>query len=166
MDFRESLDRFQSEHFGPICRASCYDTGMSACCGFESIFTFFADMVIECLFSSMEEQAAILDVLRKPNRTKRCVYLGDKGCIWRIRPISCAMFVCEDTDNAAFENRPEAKAGWREYRRREREFTYPDRPILFDELEKYFRKLGVESVHMYFHRSPGLMRLKQLNGLL
>mgnify|MGYP001313237738 CR=1 FL=1 len=165
LHFRESLDRFQSEHFGPICRAACYETKMSACCGFESIFTFFADMVVECLFSSVEEQAGILEVLGKQNRSRRCVYLGEKGCIWTTRPISCAMFVCEDAVNAAFQDRPGAKDEWQAYRRREREFTYPDQPVLFDELEKYFRNLGVDSVHMYFHRSPGLMRLKQANGL-
>ena len=166
LDFRETLDRFQSEHFGPYCRAACYDTGTSACCGFESIFTFFADMVVECLFSSDDKQAAILQALQKPNRSDRCVYLGDGGCMWKIRPVSCAMFVCEDAGIAAFEDRPEAKARWEEYRRLERDFTYPDKPVLFDELERYFKNRGVDSVHMYFHRSPGLMRMKQMNGLI
>lgn len=165
LDFRRSLDRYQSEHFGPFCHSACFETGLSACCGFESIFTFFADMVIESLFASSEEMRGIFRALEKPNLSRRCVYLGENGCIWRFRPISCAMFICEDATRASFKNRPEAKATWEEYRRREKEFTYPDKPVLFDDIEKYFKNLGVDSVHMYLHRSPGLMRLKQLSGL-
>ena len=38
--------------------------------------------------------------------------------------------------------------------------TWPDRPVLFDELEKLFIKEGYDSPLMYCHKSPGLLRLK------
>src|SRR5512139_1247787 len=39
--FRRELADFHSRHFHEYCRRACYETGLSACCGFESIITFF-----------------------------------------------------------------------------------------------------------------------------
>ena len=41
-------------------------------------------------------------------------------------------------------------------------FTWPDRPVLFDDLEQYFMDAGCTSPHMYLHNSPGLLRVKQM----
>lgn len=164
--FREDVDSYQSERFDPVCRKACFETGLSACCGFESIYTFFADQTIDFLFSSPEEKATLFEVLNRPNLTGKCVYLGDNGCLWKIRPISCAMFLCDEAKKSAFEKRPEEAAVWGEFRKREKDFTFPDKPVLFDDLETYFIGLGVESAYMYFHRSAGLLRVKEKHGLI
>jgi len=43
-------------------------------------------------------------------------------------------------------------------------FTWPDQPVLFDDLESYFMKSGYRSPLMYLHNSPGLLRVKQKAG--
>lgn len=163
--FREELDRFQAELVSTACKTMCFDTGMSACCGFESIFTFFADQVVNTLLSEPHEMQAIFSVLGRPNRTQRCVYLAGGGCLWRIRPISCAMFYCDKVKEEVLAASPEAAERWAGLRAREKEFTWPVKPVLFDDLEKFFMGLGVKSPHMYFHQSPGLLRLKRKSGL-
>jgi hypothetical protein len=39
-------------------------------------------------------------------------------------------------------------------------YTWPSRPVLFDKLEELFIQEGFDSPIMYFHHSPGLLRLK------
>ncbi|ABK18970.1 hypothetical protein Sfum_3297 [Syntrophobacter fumaroxidans MPOB] len=162
--FRAGLDRFQDELIAAACRTICFDTGMSACCGFESIFTFFADHVVNTLFSERRETDALFSVLRRANRTGRCVYLGNGGCMWRIRPISCAMFFCDKIKEGILRADPETAERWSALQAMEKEFTWPVKPVLFDDLEKYFLGLGAKSPHMYFHQSPGLLRLKKKSG--
>jgi hypothetical protein len=164
--FREELDRFQLEVFGPVCRKVCYDTELSACCGFESIFTFFADQVINCLCSTGDEIDELLRLLEKPNLTSRCVYLGETGCLWKVRPISCAMFICEDVKKQVFMKNPDSERIWVQFMSREKEFTLPIKPVLFDDLESQFMIRGLHSPHMYYHQSPGLLRVKKRAGLL
>ena len=160
LTFRDEMDRYQSKYVEDFCRESCFDSGLSACCGFESIITFFADHVISFLFSKVEEMRTIFSTLERPNRTGKCVYLGKGGCIWKIRPISCAMFFCRQVKAGIVDNDPEAAAILTEFKSREKEYTWPTRPVLFNDLEKYFIELGVKSPHMHFHQSPGLLRLK------
>ncbi|MCE5242604.1 MAG: hypothetical protein ABFD98_10120 [Syntrophobacteraceae bacterium] len=162
--FREELERFQVEFFGTACRSACFDTGLSACCGFESIYTFFADQAISWLFSSEEERSALLRAIERPNRTRHCVYLGAGGCIWKVRPVSCAMFLCERVRKEVFEKHSGALRHWEDLQRREKDFTRPDKPVLFDDVEKVFMGLGVDSPHMYCHKSPGLLRIKVKAG--
>jgi hypothetical protein len=164
--FREELDRFQSEAFGPICRKVCFDTKLSACCGFESIFTFFADQVINCLCSTRQEIDKLLCLLEKPNLTSRCVYLGETGCLWQVRPISCAMFLCDDVKKKVFMNNPDLEGTWVQFSSNEKEFTMPVKPVLFDELERQFMRFGLDSPLMYYHRSPSLLRVKKKAGLI
>jgi hypothetical protein len=38
-------------------------------------------------------------------------------------------------------------------------------PLLFDEIETFFMLRGADSPHLYFHRSPGLLRVKKRAGL-
>lgn len=165
LQYRQELEVFQQDHFAPICRKGCFETALSACCGFESIITFFADQVINFLLSGPEQRQAIVEILQTPNTTGKCVYLGDHGCIWQLRPISCTMFVCEDAQKQAFAGDPEAASHWRHLQAREKVFTWPDKPVLFDAIEKMFLPLGVDSPHLYFHQSPGLLRLKSKAGL-
>jgi len=47
-----------------------------------------------------------------------------------------------------------------------RRFKWPDRPVLFDTLEKLFLDAGFHSPLMYLHTSPGLLRVKQQAGLV
>jgi hypothetical protein len=166
LGFRVELDAFFEASFLPTCRETCFNTKWSACCGFESIFTFFADLVITYVESEPRERAALFEVLSKPNTGRHCVYLGDKGCLWKVTPISCAMFYCDPAKTLAFEERPEAKPAWETLQASEKQFTYPTQRVLFDDLEVFFRLRGLDSPHMYFHRSPGLMRLKKRHGLI
>lgn len=166
MAFRRKLDLFSDAHFGSCCLKTCFRTRLSACCGFESIFTFFADQVITLLESGARELDTLLMVLARPNTSKHCVYLGESGCIWRVRPISCAMFFCDQAKEAVLVEQSEALSEWKALQLREKEFTWPTRPVLFDDLEVFFRERGLDSPHMYFHRSPGLLRLKREAGLI
>jgi hypothetical protein len=166
LEFRQQSERYQARYFRDICSGSCFSTGLSACCGFESIITFFADHVINFLLSTAEETGRLFSVLGQPNRTGRCVYLHPTGCLWRLTPISCAMFLCDDAKHAAFGRCPDAAPPWVELREREKDYTCPTKPVIFDDLEKVFRALAVDSPHMYFHTSPGLLRLKARAGIL
>jgi hypothetical protein len=47
-------------------------------------------------------------------------------------------------------------------KQREKHFRWPDRPVLFDDLEKYFMAAGYSSPLMYLNNSPGLLRVKEL----
>lgn len=161
LEFRRELDHFSHIHFEPYCSKTCFETRLSACCGFESIFTFFADQVITYMESKPEEMDAIFRVLDRPNTSKRCVYLGESGCLWRVRPVSCAMFFCDQAKEAILVEQSKALGSWKALQAKEKDFTWPARPVLFDEIEVFFRKKGLDSPHMYFHRSPGLLRIKK-----
>ncbi len=165
LHFRKRLDSYQQEYFGSFCQTTCFDSELSACCGFESIFTFFADQVITFLRSTPEEHETLLGRLAQPNKTERCVYLGGRGCAWKVSPISCAMFFCEQAKEAVFSENHPAQAAWEKLQLQEKAYTYPTQPVLFDDLESYFIDLGAESPYMYFHKSPGLLRVKAQSGL-
>lgn len=163
--FRQKLAAFHEKFFAPLCTPLCFTTDQSACCGFESIFTFFADQVITYLVSEPHERERLFQALLRPFRPDRCVYLGPKGCVWTLPPISCAMFYCDEVKGRVFTEHPEAHDTWQALRAEEKAFTYPDRPVLFDAIENLFRAVGVDSPHMYFHKSPGLLRIKKKAGL-
>jgi hypothetical protein len=61
-----------------------------------------------------------------------------------------------------FDNDPNARKQWKQLRRRKKRYTWPNRPVLFDDLEAYFIRAGYASNLMYFHNSPGLLRVKSL----
>ncbi|MGD2030721.1 MAG: hypothetical protein PVG86_12380, partial [Desulfobacterales bacterium] len=50
---------------------------------------------------------------------------------------------------------------WNELKQRKKIYTWPDRPVLFDDLERYFMNAGYSSPLMYLHNSPGLLRIKK-----
>lgn len=76
------------------------------------------------------------------------------------------MFLCESVMKDVFEKFPEAALKWRQLKKQEKLFKWPDRPVLFDHLEEVFLTAGYRSSLMYFHNSPGLLRIKQQAGLL
>ncbi len=165
LEFRKTIDGYHARHFKHTCQKTCFDTGLSACCGFESIITFFADHVINALVGGLDLLDRLVPMLERPNRTEKCVYLGESGCLWETSPISCAMFFCDQAKESAFSNCLEAEKTLTTLKEKEKEYTWPIKPVLFDDLEKYFLQFGVESPHLYFHRSPGLLRLKAKAGL-
>lgn len=160
LEFRRDLDHFQRRVVESTCRETCYETRLSACCGFESIFTFFADLTVTTLVSSPGAVDSLLNLLERPNTSARCVYLGEEGCVWAVRPISCAMFLCDSVKQDVLGCTSEIEASWKGFQKREKIFTYPDKPVLFDTIESIFMELGIDSPYMYFHKSPGLLRVK------
>lgn len=165
LEFRRQVDRFLETYFGTVCDRTCYQSRLSACCSREGIVTFFADVVINLLMSEETEVDALAKVLGTENTGFKCVYLGRDGCLWRVKPIVCQMFLCEPAKAKVFSEHPEAEAEWLELERRRKQFTWPDRPVLFDAVEKYFIAAGCASALMYLHKSPGLLRVKHKAGI-
>lgn len=162
--FRKEVDRFLQDRFSQICTQKCYQDHYSACCSREGITTFFADIVINLLISSGEEIDRLLQALTLPNPGSKCVYLGENGCLWNIKPIVCEMFLCKDARKSVFDNNTNILRQWKRFKYREKKYTWPDRPVLFDDLETRFIQAGYSSTLMYFHNSPGLLRVKRLAG--
>ena len=165
VDFRATVDRYLETHFGRVCDQACYRSRVSACCSREGIVTFFADVVINLLLSSEPETDELARVLKRDPIGFKCVYLGEAGCLWRMKPIVCQMFLCAPARARVFTHNPEAEAEWRRLEARRKAFTWPDRPVLFDQIEAYFLRAGCASRLMYLHNSPGLLRLKHKAGL-
>jgi hypothetical protein len=165
LDFRATVDRYLETHFGRVCDQACYRSRVSACCSREGIVTFFADVVINLLLSSEPEADELVRVLKRDHTGFKCVYLGETGCLWRIKPIVCQMFLCEPARARVLTHAPEAEAEWRRLEALRKTFTWPDRPVLFDQIEDYFLRAGCASRLMYLHNSPGLLRLKHKAGL-
>ncbi|MCP4666424.1 MAG: hypothetical protein GY849_08650 [Deltaproteobacteria bacterium] len=161
LTFRGEVAQFQKQHFSEICTYTCFTSQTSACCGREGIATFFADVVINVLLSSDREVDVILETLSRDFGGFKCVYLKEQGCLWRLKPIVCEMFLCKRAKDAVLEGNRVLGAQWDKLRRRERRYTWPNRPVLFDRLEELFVQAGLESPLMYFHRSPGLLRVKK-----
>ncbi|MCU0589504.1 MAG: hypothetical protein MUF52_15295 [Syntrophobacteraceae bacterium] len=165
LEFRRRVSVFFDGFFRPSCQDLCFSTGLSGCCGFESIITFFADHVINLMGSSPGQVQALTARIQSPNSSRRCVYLGPEGCLWSLPPVSCAMFLCARVKEIVFQARPEAQPFWAELLQREKDFTLPDKPVLFDGLEAFFIERGSDSSHLFYHRSPGLLRIKSKAGL-
>lgn len=160
--FRDTVDAFLCDYFKNICTQKCYQSKLSACCSREGIITFFADVVVNTLVSNETQVKALKMVLQKPNTGFKCVYLGSQGCMWQVKPIICMMFLCDPAKNSVFREKPSAKKMWQELKQREKLFRWPDRPVLFNDLEQYFIASGYSSPLMYLHNSPGLLRVKEL----
>lgn len=159
--FRKTVDAFLGEHFEHICTQKCYQSNLSACCSREGVITFFADVVVNVLVSEETRIKALSKALRKPNAGFRCIYLSNHGCMWRIKPIICEMFLCDPAEKAVFDKKPSVNKFWQQLKSREKQYRWPDRPVLFDDLEKYFIVAGYSSPLMYLHNSPGLLRIKE-----
>jgi hypothetical protein len=165
LDFRLEVDHYLRDHFSDICTQTCYLSRLSACCSREGIITFFGDVVVNRLVSTDNEIRKLLDVLHKPNEGYKCVYLSKAGCLWRVKPIVCQMYLCDRAKDHVFRKDSRLKIKWELYERKRKNFTWPDRPVLFDDLEARFLSAGFQSSLMYLHNSPGLLRVKQKAGL-
>ena len=71
------------------------------------------------------------------------------------------MFLCDSSMAQVFDHRPKARQKWEAFLDEKKRFTWPDQPVLFDQLESYFIDAGYTSPLMYLHNSPGLLRVKQ-----
>ena len=160
--FRDKVNTFLYDHFAQICTQKCYQSKLSACCSREGIITFFADVVINILASEKKEVEALFTILQKPNNGFKCIYLGEQGCMWRVKPIVCEMFLCDQAIKAVFDEKPQAHEEWKSFEQERKLFTWPDRPVLFDKLESIFIDAGYNSSLMYMHNSPGLLRVKKI----
>jgi hypothetical protein len=166
LSFRAETASFLSEHFGSICTRNCYENEISACCSREGIITFFGDVAVNVLNSREEEIEAMAAALQKNNTGFKCIYLGPEGCLWHVKPIVCEMFLCDPGQKEVFGKNPGAGKFWKKLKKRQEEYTWPDRPVLFDALEEYFLETGYTSPLMYLHNSPGLLRVKKKAGML
>ena len=165
--FRRDLDGFLTSHFFHTCDDHCFRSQASACCSKDGIIAFFADVVVNAIVATASVPGALdslEEALSEPNSGPKCVFLGPTGCLWTVRPIVCAMFLCDRAKAAVFVGRDDLRRQWRQLRRREKCFKWPDRPVLFDDLESFFIRRGATSTLMYFHNSPGLLRVKQQAG--
>jgi hypothetical protein len=117
-------------------------------------------MVINLLLSSPAEIDALFVAVSHPPIGPNCVYLSEEGCLWRLKPIVCEMFLCDHVKTLVLGEDPSLRNRWARLRRREKLYTWPTRPVLFDEVEALLRSAGLDSPLMYFHKSPGLLRLK------
>ena len=163
--FRKALDVFLNKHFSEHCTESCFQSSVSACCSKDGIITFWADMVINACRSTPGQTAQLFNAVRRPLKSGKCIYLGPKGCYWRIRPLVCAMFLCDAAKEAVFPLNPEAQERWHHFEQTAKSFRWPDRPVLFDHIEHLFMAAGCRSSLMYLNTSPGLLRIKQLAGV-
>lgn len=166
LHFREEVARFQSHYFQSCCNAACFQDQRSACCNKDGIITFFADLVVNAVVSDASDMDALITCLRVPRKDIKCIYLGPQGCRWRIKPIVCEMFICDRAQQEVFDAAPRASATWNRMKKRELLFRWPDRAVLFDEIESRFMAAGVRSSLMYLHNSPGLTRIKKKAGLI
>ncbi len=160
-DFRTRTAIFHQAHFEQTCTEKCYFSNLSACCSKDGIIIFFADVVINALASSAAELDLLEHAIAHPPYPGKCIFLTHKGCLWRVKPIVCEMFVCQTAKNAAFENDPQAAEQWEAFEKERKTFTWPDQPVLFEHLERLFLDLGAESSLMHIHKSPGLLRIKK-----
>jgi len=164
LEFRKRVANFLHDHFQQTCTRNCFESRLSACCSREGIIAFFADVVINTMVSKRAEIDVILRALSKPNDGYKCVYLGEQGCMWRIKPIVCEMFLCNRAEETVFSHNSRLEDEWEMLRRQARRYQWPDRPVLFDWIEKTFIVRGYDAALMYLHKSPGLLMVKKKAG--
>ena len=163
--FRSRVESFLRHHFSAICTRACFESRLSACCSHEGIIVFFADVVINAIRSTTAELDQLRQVLQRNSNGHRCVFLGSAGCRWRLKPIVCEMFLCPKAEQQVLGTDPPLKAAWEQLKRERKRFTWPNRPVLFNDLEAIFIRAGYHSPLMYLHNSPGMLRLKQRAGI-
>lgn len=160
LEFRRDVDAFLEHYFSRLCTQACYQNRLSACCSKDGIITFFADGVVNALESSEDQLGILQEMLTVPHQGNKCVYLGSNGCLWQIKPLVCAMFLCARAEKEVLDQNIRAKEWWLGLKQREKSFRWPDRAVLFDDLEEIFIDAGYSSTLMYLHNSPGLLRIK------
>lgn len=166
LDFRLRLEDFLRDHLGKYCSQACFKSQTSACCSKDGIITFWADVVINAVCCDEKDFVTLEAAIAKPVHQNKCIYLGDKGCLWKVRPLVCAMFVCEKVQMEVINRNAVLKESWEMHLKYAKSFRWPDKPVLFDRLETIFMDLGCQSPLMYINNSPGLLRIKQKAGLI
>ena len=161
LTFRDAVDAFQVNYFRDICNRKCFQSKLSACCSRDGIIIFFADVIINALMAGPAALERLQDVLTHPHEGFKCVFLEHEGCLWRIKPIVCEMFLCDAAENAVLKENPVARKRWDALVRQKKAYTWPDRPVLFDTLEQICIDAGYTSPLMFLHNSPGLLRVKR-----
>ncbi|MEW5733635.1 MAG: hypothetical protein AB1921_02210 [Thermodesulfobacteriota bacterium] len=162
--FRARVDDFLARHVSELCTEVCFTDKTSACCSKEGIITFFADAVVNALSSPSEMLEAMISRLEEDPPGPKCVYLSPSGCLWKVTPIVCVMFLCDRAEEKIRQDG--AEETWRALKEERNSFTYPNRPVLFDAIEETFLRLGLSSGLMHLHMSPGLLRVKKKSGLI
>lgn len=160
LSFRSGIADFLEHHFKDICTEKCYESQLSACCSKDGIIAFFADAVINALVSNNHELDCLENAIRRPDYDHKCIFLSKNGCLWRIKPIVCEMFLCDEAERTSFGVNQGALKQWNEFKEIKKDFTWPDKPVLFEHLEKVFMENSCKSPLMYIHYSPGLLRIK------
>jgi hypothetical protein len=117
-------------------------------------------MVINIFLSSDDQVNALLSALSQDPGGFKCVYLAQTGCLWGLKPIVCEMFLCQYAKETVLGKGDVLRSEWEKLRRREKLYTWPSRPVLFDKLEEFFIQAGYDSPLMYMHHSPGLLKVK------
>jgi len=163
--FRQNLDAFSALYFGDYCTQTCFESRTSACCSKDGIITFWADMVINVYHSDKHQIDDLFEAIQNPVFDHKCIYLGATGCRWQIRPLGCALFLCDGIQSGVLQ-RPDLASQWANYRETGRCYRWPDQPVLFDRLEQVFMDAGCRSTLMYLNTSPGLLRVKRKAALL
>jgi hypothetical protein len=163
--FRQTVAHFQRLHLQAICNRTCFENQASACCNKDGIITFFADLVVNALFSPPDALQSLGESLKTERGDMKCIYLGPSGCRWHVKPIVCEMFLCDRALEGISAAGAPALREWRQLERQAKRFRWPDRPVLFDLIESRFLAAGLCSPLMYLHNSPGLVRIKRQAGL-
>jgi hypothetical protein len=166
LEFRRRVDTFLKQNFNHHCTLACYRNQRSVCCSKDGIIVFWADVVVNALCSDPEEMDKIATSIQHPLKTFKCIFLGHQGCQWRVRPLVCAMFLCPEVLHTVMDVAADLGSKWAAFQSEAKLFRWPDRPVLFDLLERYFIDRGCRSSLMYLNTSPGLLRIKQQAGLM
>ncbi len=161
LSFRSEVHSFLCENFSSVCTLTCFQNHRSACCTREGIIIYFADVVVNALVASEKSLDRLERILEGGNTGSKCIYLASDGCSWTVKPIVCEMFLCDVAKKKVFGSHPRLEERWDEFRERRNFFTWPDKPVLFDAIEKRFLAVGLSSPLMYYHNSPGLIRVKR-----
>ena len=162
LSFRSRIAGFLEHHFRDICTEKCYQSQLSACCSKDGIIAFFADAVVNALVSNTHELDTLENAIRRPVYRHKCIFLSEKGCLWRIKPIVCEMFLCDEAERMSFGENQNALKQWNEFKEIKKNYTWPDKPVLFESLEMVFMEKNCKSPLMYIHHSPGLLRIKTM----
>ena len=142
VQFRNQLDNFLTQHFGQVCTRACFESRTSACCSKDGIIAFWADLVINAIHATQKEVDDLSASIQNPLYPHKCIYLGAQGCRWRIRPLGCALFLCDRVQDAVLKPCPDLRKRWEYFLVTGKSFRWPDRPVLFDKLEQVFMAAG------------------------
>ena len=123
LSFRSRIAGFLRHHFKDICTEKCYQNQLSACCSKDGIITFFADAVINALVSNTHELDSLENAIRRPSYDHKCIFLTENGCLWRIKPIVCEMFLCDAAERTCFGVNHNALKQWNEFKEIKKHYT-------------------------------------------